>query len=186
MPESKTIMYDSPEAASIQTVTGWVSSTGQFWGKDENMARYCGSTHRMCKVDPAHPAHRVNGYCNVCHAAKRLEHFQSFPKVEWDMATPITIFDSDIWFFDVDSLRDHMLDNEITVEGIQLVLCRPEYPSQIDPDEYYSNELPEDGDVGTELYEAFATLNAVIAKQPPLSWWADDKAVVLPPNFLAD
>ena len=42
----KIILPESPEAASIQTVTGWVSSNGRYWGNDEHMARYDGSTHR--------------------------------------------------------------------------------------------------------------------------------------------
>ena len=40
------ILPESPEAASVQTVTGWVSRTGRYWGNDERMARYDGSTHR--------------------------------------------------------------------------------------------------------------------------------------------
>ena len=34
----KIVPYDSSEAASIQTVTGWVSRSGRFWGNDEHMA----------------------------------------------------------------------------------------------------------------------------------------------------
>jgi len=44
----KIVPYDSAEAASIQTVTGWVSRSGRFWGNDEHMARYDGCTHRKC------------------------------------------------------------------------------------------------------------------------------------------
>jgi hypothetical protein len=45
----KIVMMDSDEAASIQTVTGWVDRHGRFWGKDEHQARWCGATHRKCK-----------------------------------------------------------------------------------------------------------------------------------------
>ena len=51
MAEKQIIMEDSPEAASIQTVTGWVSRTGRFWGNDERMARFDGSTHN--RRDPS-------------------------------------------------------------------------------------------------------------------------------------
>ena len=37
MAEKPIIMEDSPEAASIKTVTGWVSRTGRFWGNDERL-----------------------------------------------------------------------------------------------------------------------------------------------------
>lgn len=49
MTDKKRILYDSPEAASVQTVTGWVSSRGMFCGNDEHMARHHGSTHRVCE-----------------------------------------------------------------------------------------------------------------------------------------
>ena len=55
MAEKPIIMEDSPEAASIKTVTGWVSRTGRFCGDDERMARFDGSTHN--RRDPSR--HRV-------------------------------------------------------------------------------------------------------------------------------
>ncbi|MEB2744543.1 hypothetical protein [Citrobacter portucalensis] len=51
MKTEKIVMMDSDEAASIQTVTGWVDRQGRFWGKDENQARWCGATHRKCKTN---------------------------------------------------------------------------------------------------------------------------------------
>lgn len=63
MPEQKPIiMYDSPEAASLKTVTGWVYEDGRLFGQDENLARFCDATHRSCKNNPDHPAHQVRGY----------------------------------------------------------------------------------------------------------------------------
>ena len=35
MVEKKIIMRESDEAASIKTVTGWVSSDGRWWGDHE-------------------------------------------------------------------------------------------------------------------------------------------------------
>lgn len=49
MKTEKIVMMDSDEAASIQTVTGWVDRQGRFWGGDEHQARWCGATHRKCK-----------------------------------------------------------------------------------------------------------------------------------------
>lgn len=43
------IMRESAEAASFQTVTGWVSSNGHFYGNDERTARYDGCTHQLCE-----------------------------------------------------------------------------------------------------------------------------------------
>ncbi|HAT6800607.1 TPA: hypothetical protein JAN03_00980 [Citrobacter freundii] len=56
MKTEKIVMMDSDEAASIQTVTGWVDRHGRFWGGDEHQARWCGATHRKCKNKPdEHP-----------------------------------------------------------------------------------------------------------------------------------
>ncbi|MDE9687494.1 hypothetical protein R4T22_18735 [Citrobacter portucalensis] len=41
MKTEKIVMMDSDEAASIQTVTGWVDRQGRFWGGDEHQARCC-------------------------------------------------------------------------------------------------------------------------------------------------
>ena len=38
MPQQKQIiMFDSPEAASLQTLTGWVTADGRFYGQDETL-----------------------------------------------------------------------------------------------------------------------------------------------------
>lgn len=69
----KIVPYDSAEAASIQTVTGWVSRSGHFWGNDEHMARYDGCTHRKC--DACETLIPVRGYtiCDQCREAKEIE-----------------------------------------------------------------------------------------------------------------
>ena len=41
------IMEESPEAAEYRTdISGWVSCNGNYYGKDERMARYDGATHK--------------------------------------------------------------------------------------------------------------------------------------------
>lgn len=81
MTDKKIIMEDSPEAASIKTVTGWVSSTGRFWGDDERMARFDGSTHKRCDCG-AVIAHR--SYCRACSDRKEAEKWEAMPEAEWD------------------------------------------------------------------------------------------------------
>ncbi|WP_244858805.1 hypothetical protein [Pseudomonas sp. B2021] len=71
MPEEKVVMYEPPQAASIQTVTGWVGADGRFWGKDEHMARWCGATHRHCEKNPDHPIHEIRSYCLVTRKADK-------------------------------------------------------------------------------------------------------------------
>lgn len=176
------IDYDSPEAASIQTVTGWVSSTGQFWGKDERTARYVGSTHRICKVNPAHGEHRTNSYCEKCWDEKRDAKWSAMPRRAYD-GTPVVVFDGDTFFFDAESIAEWLDEHDIKPEDARLVFCKPNYPCQIDPNEHFTDDLPEDGEVSAALYEAFKVLNAVIAAEPPMSWTEGNEAVTLPANF---
>jgi hypothetical protein len=119
------IMYESPEAASIQTVTGWVSANGQFWGNDEHMARWVGATHRVCENNPEHGVHEVRSWCKECHRERREAKFAAMARVEWDQSTPVVIFDTDRYFFDADELRDFLVDEDIKPEDVQLVICKP-------------------------------------------------------------
>jgi hypothetical protein len=50
-----------------------------------------------------------------------------------------------------------------------LIICVPNYPRQIDGD-YWSDDLPEDGDLPTELEKAVDAFNKVIRNLQPLSW----------------
>ena len=184
MREEKVVMYESPEAASIQTVTGWVDPSGRFWGKDEHMARYCGSTHRQCANNPAHPIHATNGWCEDCRAEIRAAKFDAMPKRVW-AGEVITEYDGDKYFFDEESLRDHLIDNDIDPADLKLVFCTPNYPSQIDPNDHFCDDLPEDGEINDDqLLAAFDLLNEMIRKSPPLSWSPGKEAVDLPKAFI--
>lgn len=118
MPEQKQIiMFYSPDAASLKTVTGWVSADGRFFGRDENLARFCGATHRICKNNPDHPVHQVRGYCEPCHKDKRDKAFADMPVKEWD-GESLVDFDGDRYFFDAGCLRDYLID-----EALILPIC---------------------------------------------------------------
>ena len=78
----------SDEAASIQTVTGWVSRRGHFYGADERAARYDGATHRICKV--CDQPYEISAYCKPCNDKKNQDAFHAMPKKEWDGFTPST------------------------------------------------------------------------------------------------
>lgn len=182
---AKIIMADSPEAASIQTVTGWVSSTGRFWGKDERLARFDGSTHKICEHNPAHGVIEQRSWCKACRGDKMTAKWDAMPRREYD-GTPVCVFDSDTYFFDPEEISDWLLENDIKLEDARLVFCKPCYPAIIDPNEHYQDDLPEDGKVSAALAEAFDALNKVIEAHPPMSWWEGDEAVVLPADFLKD
>ncbi len=184
MPEEKVVMYESPEAASIQTVTGWVSADGRFWGDNEHMARYCGSTHQQCAKNPDHPIHVINRWCETCRAESQTAKFEAMPRRIWN-GEPITDFEGDTYFFDEEDLRDHALEYDIDLAELKLVFCTPNYPSKIDPQDYFTDDLPEDGEINDDqLLAAFELVNEMIRKSPPLSWSPGKEAVDLPQSFI--
>lgn len=181
----KVVMYESDEAASIKTVTGWVDRNGRFWGEDEHMARYCGSTHRQCVNDPKHPIYPSNAWCDVCHSEKRKTAFDAMPAKTW-CGEPLVIHDTDIYFFDSDDLRDHCMEHSILPEEMNLVICEPNYPREIDGSDHLVDDLPEDGELPGELQDAFDVLNAVIRKSGPLSWSAGKFSATVPADIFDD
>lgn len=91
MKNTEMVMYDSPEAASIQTLTGWVDRHGRFWGKDEHMARFAGSTHQLCDKNPEHGIRANNSYCEACHDERAQARFMAMERQPWDCETMLAI-----------------------------------------------------------------------------------------------
>ncbi|RAU43477.1 MULTISPECIES: hypothetical protein [unclassified Pseudomonas] len=186
MRNEKVVMFDSAEAASFQTVSGWVDASGRFWGNDEDMARYCGSTHRHCKINPEHPIHATNGSCEVCRQERMDERFLKMEVRDW-AEEPLVIYDTDTYFFDIDSLRDYLIDAEHEPEDARLCICEPNYPSEIDAADHLCDDLPEDGELqDDQLIAAFELLNEMIRKSGPLSWSQSSVAARLSAEFIAE
>ena len=185
MPEIKqVIMYDAPEAASLQTVTGWVTADGRFFGQDENLARFCGATHRRCENNPDHQVHEIRGYCAQCYSEKRAKVFAAMPTKDW-AGEPLVNFDGDHYFFDIDSLRDYLIDSDVDLADLRLCICEPNMAQELDPNDIFCDDLSEDGEIhDDQLLAAFDLLNEVIRKAEPLSWSQGKFAVVLPQAFI--
>ena len=164
MTEKLVIMEDSPEAASIKTVTGWVSRTGHFWGNDERMARYDGSTHKRCECGEII---EQRSYCRKCSDRKEVERWQAMPEVEWDGAAYLYSQTADQYFRDEQEIADYCADADepCTPDDLHLVICTPNYLREVDLCEDNSEEMPEDGDESyftAEVQEALEALNKAI------------------------
>lgn len=182
MPEKKKVHYSSPEAAKLTTVEGWLSADGTFWPSSradaEHMARYCGSTHQKCRdCDTDVPRGSVR--CDACAERQADERYAGLERKPWEGKSYVAIFDGDTYFDDFDSLCWHVADNPGCLDSLQLVHCTPNYASQVDAADHFSDDLPEDGDVPDELDKAVDALNAVIHKHGPLSWSPSKVAVEL-------
>ena len=167
--EEKIVLSTSDEAARYVTVSGWADRHGRFWGKDERMARYCGATHMVCECGNVHE--KTWTKCQACRDAASLERYLAMQERPWDDGDPLYSDACDMYFFSPEELVDYVLDEpDRTYESLRLRLCKPNHPRQIDGTEYFSEDLPEDGDLPAQLADAFEALNAVIREQGPLSW----------------
>ncbi len=163
----KIIMRDSPEAAQLKTVTGWVSRHGQFFGDDERTARWAGCTHEVCS---GCSAVIDRGWCRSCREKSDLEKWLKAVREEWDGTTPLYSEAYDKYFFDEDA-EEFADDEEVTLDDLRLYICVPQYGRSIE-DEYFCAELPEDGEVPDGIGEAMDKLNEAIQAAGPLSWHA--------------
>lgn len=163
------IAYDSAEAASIQTVTGWVSRTGMFFGNDEHMARYEGCTHRPCgKCGALVP---VRSYCRDCADKAKTEKYAAMQRADWNGTDMLYSEAHDVWLQDADYLADYCAEHQCTPKELCLIIAVPCHASEIDALEHYSDDLPEDGDLPADVEEAFTKLNeALRASKSILSW----------------
>ncbi len=165
----KIILPSSDEAASIKTVTGWVSRHGYFFGDDEHLARYDGSTHRECakcgKVIDKH------GYCHDCHTKTNIKKYQKMERREWNETDGLYSQARDKWFWSYEELNDYIVDNNITVDDLLLIIGHPVYAGEIDPLEYYEDDLPDECDLPEDLLSAFDTLNKYIRKSKIILSW---------------
>jgi hypothetical protein len=182
--DEEVVMYNAPEAAKFVTnISGWVSRHGQYWGSDEHMARWSGCTHKLC--DCGKPMTKSYTACNECRAKNDVERYNAMPFKEWS-DEPLYSRSADEYFFNAEDIYDYCENNECTPDSLQLVICEPRYAREIDPNEYYCDDLPEDGEVDGELEAAFKELNEKIkAYDTPLSWHPSKVRTSVPPDEFA-
>lgn len=134
------------EAAEQRTVTAWVCKTCNRFAPDERIARYCCATTINC--DTCGQPKPKNSWCKPCHRKSRDEKYEKMPQVEWDGETPLCMYDNDEFFFDADSIAEYIAeDPERTLEGLQLVLCEQCKPRSFEANDYWSDDLGEDGEI---------------------------------------
>lgn len=173
--EQKKILYDSQEAAQFKNnISGWISSDGRFFGKDEHLARWNGCTHKICEC--GNEMNKNYTKCDSCRAKSATEKYFLLPIVEWDYVTPLCIYDDDMYFFSEDDLLEYCDDNELNPEDLMLVICKENRYLGLDS-EYWDDILPEDGEVDERLSKKIDELNALIAMLPPASYSGDNKRI---------
>lgn len=171
------------DAAEVRTVTGWCCVTcHRFYGPDasgEQSARYCCSTDAPCATEGcANRCRRYYTICEPCIVAGDTARWNALPRVEWDGKAPICEWRGDEYFFDVESLAEHMAEHDLTADTVRLVLCRPDNGQWFSMGEFLSDSI---GD-GEECLpyctdDIDETVNDWITSHAPYCWRPTDQAV---------
>ena len=163
------ILPDDAEAATYRTdIKGWVSRTGMFFGDgehNERTARWNGATHTKC-TQCGEPSIKSYTLCYSCRNKKDIAKWEAMPRAPYDGGWLYSQA-LDRWFRDEEELHDFLCNQADAYEYIDdllLVMCKPVYPYEIEPNEYYSDDLSDEGDGSVDggLQDAFDTLNAYI------------------------
>jgi hypothetical protein len=169
------ILDTDDNAARLVTVELWQSSRGNLYN-NEQAARYDGCTHRACD-QCGKPTVKHYLICDECRDIKEIQKYAAFTTKLYN-GEPIYSERDDVYFFSYQELYDYLIEfdgfvdinNELMI-ALRIVFCEPNYPQEIDPNDYFCDELHEDGEIDGELLAAFDKLNeAIRAYKKPLSW----------------
>ena len=176
MSDQKIILPSAPEAATYRTdIKGWVSRDGHFYGGhagSEQTARWAGATHVLCTQCGA-TTNKNYTICDSCRDKRDLEKWKAMERRPYDGGW-LYSHSADRWFRGEGEASEYLEDEKMIgciLDDLRLVMSKPVYPHEIDPDEHYSDELPEDGEVDAGLRDAFDALNTYIREnRVPLSY----------------
>lgn len=176
--DKEIVLSTSDKAARfVENISGWVSRHGRFYGKDERLARYDGSTHRPCE-SCGKPTEKSYLKCYSCRDRAHKERHAKRTVEEWDEKGLLYSFYADEYFRSWDEVDDYALENDVELSAMQLVICDPVYLSKIDSD-YWCDELSEDGELPAAVQEALNDLNMAIQEAGPVSWTPGKKAAAI-------
>lgn len=170
--EPKIIFPEDPETATIETRTVWVSRTGSAHF-DERGARWEGATHLHCEKCGT-PVIKPYCLCQHCADQKEKERYERREKKKWDGKSLLYSESVDQFFEDMGEVEEYLLNetedgNAMTLEDLRLMICDPVYARPLD-DDYFCDEIPEDGEVPEKLRAAVDAFNEAIKNCGILSW----------------
>jgi hypothetical protein len=178
--QQETILPEDERAAKrVDGLSGWVSRQGQWWDQDERMARWSGATHVHCS-SCGEPTEKTWTKCATCRATADHEKYARRERRKWNGTDMLYAETVDRWFADEDELRDYLDVEGLALEDLGLVIGEPIYALEIDPKDYYCDDLSEDGEVPGDIEDAFVALNAAIRNcRVPLSWRPGQYAAIV-------
>lgn len=174
------ILPSDPTAATLRTVTGWVSRTGRFYGEGaeaERLARWDGATHLACTGCGA-TTYKSYTLCDRCRNEAQVTRWEALQLVDYDGKSMFCLYQDDRFFADEEEFFDYCDENELEPGKVMLVACVPRGLRTLDSS-YWEDDLAEDGDLPDEVVTAVRHLNEVLAATKEISWYPSDKRIVL-------
>ena len=172
------ILNTSDRAAEFRTdISGWVDRHGRFWGRDEHMARWSGCTHLICP-ECGKVMSKNYTLCRECREKKSVERYKARESKPWDGVTPLYSETADEYFFSQDNLIDYLHDHNCTIQSLRLLICSPIRLREVD-DDYFCDDLPEDGELPSDVADALEDLNSIIRDQAPVAWFPGKHAAII-------
>ena len=175
----KIILNTDPEAARfVENISGWVSRGGFFYGADEKIARFEGCTHIKCQRCGS-PTEKRYILCNICREKRAAEKYAKRERIEWDEKGMLYSEVMDRFFSSWDGVKEYAETEERSLEDLRLLICEPVYLREISID-YFIDELPDEGELPDEVYDAMEKFNTVLRAAGPVSWELGSKVPILP------
>jgi len=116
--------------------------------------------------------------CMSCQWKKESVKYNSLQLVEWDVETPLCLFDDDKYFFHVDEILDYCYENEMLPSGLKPVTCTTSNFSPIDFD-HWCDEVHEDWEPSAEFKKRLKEFNEFLVNESTSTWFASNKRVDL-------
>lgn len=171
MAEKKVVRYE--DSAVLTTVKCWrctecgrIHPVGneEVTPSQEHLARWCCATDLPCDTDGC-DGRRENHYtsCPSCLVKSRRESFLKLEEIEWNGDYPVACRWGDPFFFDEDSLVDHLLCSGTEImklEDLELVEAIPQSPPHFDMSDFLCDYLPDEMDVPADAHLIENKVNA--------------------------
>jgi hypothetical protein len=116
--------------------------------------------------------------CQVCRTEAETKRYNALKRKQWDGETPLCIYNDDHYFWNEDDLIYYCEEHDCSLSDLQLVFCEPAFAKEINPEDIYGGDLPEEGEVPQILLDAFEELNRVIRESRIILSWSPGKFAV--------
>ena len=168
----KIVLNTDPESATfVDNIFGWVSRNGLFYGDNKDselIARYDGCTHVACKYC-GKPAKKPYTACDPCREKNRIARFNKLPVGNWDGSAMLYSETEDKYFYHTDDVEEYAEENDMSMADMRVLICELVKYRLID-DDYWSDCLPEEGELPDIILKAVDKLNELLSSTEPVAW----------------